>query len=375
MAEPLKSLVDRKVVRVLADALADSAQKHRATFDRTAFMRSANAGLDELELLARGRHVAAAMRKHLPKDLGEAITILVGALTAADDRSDGGTSSFRWLPFSAFLEAHGTAAWDKGLDACRELTQRFTSEWCIRPFLEARPAEVLAVLATWSTDPSEHVRRLCSEGTRTRIPWGRRLNGFIAEPHGVLALVEPMLDDPSEYVRRSVANNLNDLTKDHPALVLALCARAWTPADDNRRRLVRHALRSLIKAGDVRALELVDADVGRAAASVEVTGRVTPKRVALGERATATIVLVNHGEIDANLVVDLVVHYVKANGTTSPKVFKGKTFTLAAGARHELSRAVVFIDRSIRRHFAGVHRIDAKVNGRIVALGSTRLAR
>lgn len=381
MAEPFKNLVGEGVVRRLGQALARSARKAGVRFGRAAFEKAALEGLDDLELLARGRHIGRALRAELPQEIPEALGTVIGALEAASD-----TGSFEWLPISALVEAVGDEALaapasldDRGFEAClaacRALTQRFTAEWCIRPFLELREGPTLARLTEWTRDPSEHVRRLCSEGTRTRLPWGRRLDVFIARPAPVLALIEHLKDDESEYVRRSVANNLNDLSKDHPDRVIATCERWWKDGDTARRRLVKHALRTLVKKGDPQALAILGMDVAHAHAHVTVKGSVSPERVPIGGSARVSIHATNGGERAASVVIDLVVHYVKKSGKRGPKVFKGKTTSIAAGETIAFERTLSFVDVSIRKHEPGPHSIEAKVNGKLVPLGSVTLTR
>lgn len=387
MAEPFKNLLDATVVRTLARALAQSAKAQSAKalatpFDAAAFERDAVRGLAELELMSRARHIAAVMQRHLPPE--RAVAVLVGALGPALPGTDEVTGGFRWLPISAYLEAYALdapddaerrSAHDAGLAACHALTQRFTAEWCIRPFLEARPNETLATLTEWTRDPSPHVRRLCSEGTRTRLPWGRRLGVFIEQPQGVFALLEHLRDDESEYVRRSVANNLNDLSKDHPDLVIATCTRWWKDGDASRRRLVKHALRTLVKKGDPEALAILGVDVEHAHTHVAVTGSISPKRLPIGGAARVSITATNDGDRAASVVIDLVVHYVKKSGKSSPKVFKGKTTSIAAGGAISFERTLSFADVSIRKHEPGAHDIEAKVSGKIVPLGKVTLTR
>ena len=189
----------------------------------------------------------------------------------------------------------------------------------------------------------------------------------------MLALLEHLKDDASEYVRRSVANNLNDLAKDHPERVLETCARWSEGASVERRRLVSHALRTLVKRGDPRALRLLGMDVAHAHTHLDVQGRVTPRRVAIGGEVRVSITADNRGAKAARVVIDLVVHYVKKSGKTSPKVFKGKTLSIGAGETLSFERTIAFVDRSIRKHEPGVHHLEAKVNGKLVPLGSVRL--
>ncbi len=390
MPEPFKNLVSPPVVRGLGAAIGASASRRGAAFDRARFERTATRNLDALELLARGRHVAEALRAQLPREIPTALEVVIGALgeptSPSQPGSDGEGSSFRWLPVSALIERLGDdaladpsrlddASFEACLRACHALTQRFTAEWCVRPFLQARTEETLATLARWTRDPSEHVRRLCSEGSRTRLPWGRRLDVFIADPEPVLALIERLKDDDSEYVRRSVANSLNDLSKDHPDRVIATCGRWWKDGSAPRRKLVTHALRTLVKKGDPNALAILGVDVAHAHAHVEVRGSVSPKRAPIGGSARVSITATNSGDRAASVVIDLVVHYVKKSGKSSPKVFKGKTTSIAPGGAITFERTLSFVDVSIRKHEPGAHRIEAKVSGKLVPIGSVTLTR
>jgi 3-methyladenine DNA glycosylase AlkC len=88
--------------------------------------------------------------------------------------------------------------------------------------LSRDPERTLARLREWARDPHPHVRRLVSEGTRPRLPWAPRLVAFQKDPRPVLELLELLKDDPELLVRRSVANNLNDIGKDHPELLAAV---------------------------------------------------------------------------------------------------------------------------------------------------------
>ena len=382
--EPFKNLVAEPVVRGLGAAIAASARARGARFSRARFEADALHDLEGLELIARGAHVGEALRAQLPSEVPDALAIVIDAL----DR--GQLSGFGWLSISALIESIGDDARadsstldDQGFEACllacRALTQRFTAEWCVRPFLQLREEDTLARLTEWTRDPSEHVRRLCSEGTRTRLPWGRRLDVFIAKPAPVLALIERLKDDESEYVRRSVANSLNDLSKDHPDRVIEVCTRWWKDGESARRKLVKHALRTLVKKGDPRALGILGADVEHAHAHVTVTGSVTPKRVPIGGNARVAITAHNADAKDARVVIDLVVHYVKkrtkTSGKTSAKVFKGKTITIGGGESVSFERTLAFADVSIRKHEPGAHAIEAKVNGKLVPLGSVTLTR
>ncbi len=247
------------------DLIAESLSPHLPHFKRAAFIRRANTDLQTLTLTQRGTHIAAAIRDQAPADPAAALAAVVAALGPPQTATRGyGLRKFFYLPHSAFIAGYARQAHAAGLEACHALTRRFTAEWCVRPYLVARPRVTLAALRRWARDPNPHVRRLVSEGTRPRLPWGSRLTMFIDDPTPALALLEKLKDDPELYVRRSVANHLGDVAKDHPQRVFDLCER-WLQEStrlrgaertENRRWVVRHALRHPWKKGDPDARRL-----------------------------------------------------------------------------------------------------------------------
>lgn len=367
MAEPFKHLLGAAQVDWLAGRLAGA----WPAFPARRFRRAAKQGLEALELKARARHVADALEAALPEDKGRAFAVLMDAMEPPLAVTQGyGGSVFRYLPVSEYLERHALADVPAALRANYELTQRFSSEFCVRTLLLGAPGPTLKALRRWAEDGNPHVRRLVSEGTRPRLPWGRQLGPFIADPSPVLPLLERLRDDESEYVRRSVANNLNDIAKDHPGLVLELAARWLEGATAERRRLVEHGLRTLLKRGDARALALVGAGDAEA---LEVRAALAPKRVRLGERVTFSARLSNTSARPVHAVVEARVHFVKAKGT-SVKPFRVARVDVAAGATVEVSKALELRHRSVRTLFAGRHEVELQVNGVRRPLGAFVLA-
>jgi 3-methyladenine DNA glycosylase AlkC len=360
LATTLKSFFGRETVERIAATIA---AVHPA-FPAAAFVADATRGLARLELLARGEHVAAALRRHLPEDYSKAVRILEASLgpeLPGGELEGLGMAPFLYLPHVAFIRRWGLADFDASMRAQHALTRRFTAEWSIRPFLEAEPERTLAVLRRWAEDPSPHVRRLVSEGTRPRLPWAPRLRVFERDPRPALALLERLRDDPSSYVRRSVANHLNDVGKDHPDLLVDTCRRWLRGASPERRRLVAHALRSLVKRGHRGALALLGHG-GRPRIAV-VGALVEPARARVGEAVAFRATLASRARDAQRLAVDLAVHFVKANGAARPKVFKLRVVDLPGGGSVELRKRISLAQMSTRRHHAGVHEVDLLVNG------------
>ena len=363
MAPPLKLQFGAPVVERLATEISAV----YSAFDGGAFRRDALHGFEALELLDRGRHLGAALYRHLPADFASAIDILLATLPP-ERAGIGGMSSFFYLPHTEFVRQFGLPHLPESLRALHAMTQVFTGEFAIRPFLEHHPVGTLARLQRWATDASEHVRRLVSEGTRPRLPWAPRLRAFQRDPAPVLALLEMLREDPALYVRRSVANNLNDIGKDHPVLLVETATRWMEEATAERRWIVSHALRSSVKRGDASALAVLGFG-GKARLEV-VRSAITPARPVMGRMVDVTCTLRNPSRKAQRVVIDLRVHFVKANGGTTVKVFKVAVIDLAAGASIDLRKRISLADLTTRRHYPGHHLVELQMNGIPSPLGS-----
>ncbi|MBI4905637.1 MAG: DNA alkylation repair protein [Acidobacteria bacterium] len=251
---PLKDMMGRKLVSLIAESLAELIP----AFDARRFTKQATQGLANFELMDRAQRIADAMAAQLPSGFDDAAPILVQSFGPTRTNAlREGLATFYYLPHSQYIATYGVSRFDSGMNANYELTKRFTAEFSIRPFLIQHRDACLAMLRNWTRDPDQHVRRLVSEGTRPRLPWAMRLLEFQANPHLSLPLLEALKDDPELYVRRSVANHLGDIAKDHPALVFDVC-EAWlneTPSE-NRRWMIRHAVRHPAKKNHPRALAI-----------------------------------------------------------------------------------------------------------------------
>jgi 3-methyladenine DNA glycosylase AlkC len=303
------------------------------------------------------------MAEFLPADRARALELLLDSLPhmiRAQNPAAGSMDAFRFMPYVLFVADHGIEHFEPAMEAQYELTKVFTAEFSIRAYLVRYPEPTLDRLRQWTADPSEHVRRLVSEGTRPRLPWAPALTAFKADPAPVLDLLDLLIDDESEYVRRSVANNLNDISKDNPATAIAAAGRWWS-SDPARQRLVRHGLRTLVKMGDEEALGVLGY---RAGSSVRLVGmEVGPPEPRIGGQVRLAAELHNPGDSPESVLVDLRVHFVKADGTTRPKVFKGTEAVLGSGGSIVVSKTISVAQHTTRTHYSGQHRVEVLVNG------------
>ena len=340
-------------------------------FPADAFVNQIAPQLDGLEMKQRTTVFVQALRNHLPAGFANAWAVLEATLDAELAEGDGMfNDGWHHWPIAHFIEVFGLEDFDVGVRAMREITMRHTAEFAIRPFLIHHQDAMLAILHHWAEDENPHVRRLVSEGTRPRLPWAGRLHQFIEAPSLTLALLEKLKDDPSEYVRRSVSNHLNDIAKDHPQLVIQTCRRWWQDGSRERRWIVQRALRTLVKAGDPDALAVL----GYSPPQVTLHDfTVAPNPLKLGEKLNLSFTLQNKAANEQNLVIDFVIHFVKANGQTSGKVFKLKTAVLSPNQSLTIVKSHPIRPITTRTYYPGSHSVEIQVNGQRVGERSFEL--
>lgn len=374
--DAFKNLLNAALVRSTGTALA----RHAKTFDRKRFETLALAGLDDLEMKARAMQIADALEATLPARFDDACRIIESALAAPIDvddlagaRHDMSNGLAGWIvwPLGEFVARRGANDPERALAALHALTQRFSAEFAIRRFIVDHRALTLATMQRWTRDPSAHVRRLASEGSRPRLPWGLQLKSLIADPTPALPILAALQDDPSDYVRRSVANHLNDIAKDHPALVVDWVRRHLRDATPQHRALLAHASRTLVKQGHAGMLALWGAGT---AFEGRCTLKIGPTRVTVGDSVAMRLSLRSTSSAAQTLLIDYAVHHVKANGSTSAKVFKGWKLTLAAGESRTLSKQHSFKPVTTRRYHAGMHSIEMSINGSVSAQARLNLS-
>lgn len=348
----LKDLLGPAAIATIADAGAATSGR----FDRAAFLSAALDGLDDLTVMERVRHIADALRPALPTGYPAALAMIC-------DMAPRLTHAFQAMAITEYVPRFGLAEVDRSLAALAALTRFGTAEFAIRPFLAQDPAGTLAVMRGWCEDANAHVRRLASEGSRPRLPWGTRIAAFRQDPTLAAPILDALRADPSAYVRKSVANHLNDIGKDRPDWLVDRLSR-W-PVDDPRTAwIVRHALRTRIKQGDRSALALVGA--GEEARVVVERFAITPAAIRLGDMIEIRVELRSTTEATQRLVIDYRLHYVRPGGRRAAKVFKFRTLDLPP-AGVTLSTRQTIRDFSTRRHHPGHHAVELLVNGRLLA--------
>jgi 3-methyladenine DNA glycosylase AlkC len=361
-----KHLINGEKVTILGERLAGVIPG----FDRAGFEAAANKGLEGMELKARVAHVAQALHPHLDPDVPTAMGQLLASMGPPLVGAEGVTGSIMDWPLLHWVQTHGVEHPEQALPTLREMTRRFSAEFAVRPLLNHDLQGTIDVLLGWLDHPDLHVRRWLSEGTRPRLPWGGNIKALQRDPRPALPILEALYRDPEEYVRRSVANHLNDISKDHPEIAVEIAGRWWNPDSKQITKLVKHALRGLIKAGHPGALAVLGYGPPT---GLEVALRLEPATVAIGSKLTVHVALTNTSATELALLLDYAVHYRRKSPGLSRKVFKWTTRTLAPGATLEITKNQAMKHASIRRLFPGEHHVEILANGQSMGMAGFEL--
>lgn len=351
MAEPLKNVYTRTYIeRLEVELIASGADFAIGDFCGAAMAK----GWHELELRERTTRLRECLNEFLPDDYLQALPIILKAA-----KTFGG---FEGLFFPEYVEAYGQDFWEESMEALEILTTYSSAEFAIRPFLEKDPEGGVEQMLSWSLHSNEHVRRLASEGIRPRLPWASQLKYFKENPHPILTILENLKEDESLYVRKSVANNLNDISKDHPLLALKK-AKEWLKGDHPHTRwIIKHGLRTLLKAGKPEALKIFG--YGERNSFEAEPFDLLQKHLSVGEELSFDFTLDVAKE--GLFRFEYAIHFLKKNGCFTKKVFKITERELEIGT-YEIDKTHSFKKINTRVFYEGLHFVEPIVNG--VSLG------
>jgi 3-methyladenine DNA glycosylase AlkC len=344
--------------------LGASIKEFSPGFDKPAFRQQVYSDdWESKELKEKMHHITHCLGDALPEDYPTALNILRDVAPRF--------GGFDAMIFPDFVEKYGLDHWDLSFQALELFTGLCSSEFAIRPFLAKDPERGMKHMNDWAQSDNFHVRRLASEGCRPRLPWAMALNVFKKDPGLVLQLLEKLKDDPEEYVRKSVANNLNDISKDHPGKVMDVCER-WSGNSKNTDWIVKRACRTLLKEGNTRALLLFgfgDPDQ----ILVEDLSFDRPS-LKVGEELHFSFVLELKAKGAHKVRLEYGVDFVKAGGKVSRKIFQIREAKYQTG-KHTIKRKQSFKDLSTRKHYPGTHQLVILVNSIEKAAASIDLLR
>lgn len=361
------SLKDHLFNKKKVEYLAQQIHSVYPTFPKQVFIRDVVHKFPQLELKERIRWIQENLFIHLPKEFNKAVTIILRSLPPPCDPSkkDNDFGDFIFAPYNLYVAVHGCNRTNlhTSLNALKEITQRFSAEDAIRPFLNTYQKETLATLKKWTKDPHYHVRRLVSEGTRPKLPWAEKIS---VDHNKAIPFLDKLYTDETRFVTRSVANHMNDISKIDPALCIKTLERWKQEHAQDKKELqfiIKHSLRTLIKKGDPQAMKLLGFSP-----SPKITVsplHITKKSVAIGESLEFSFTVT--AKKSESLVIDYIVHFKTKNNKLSPKVYKLKQIALTSGDKITVEKKHLFKkNMSTRSFYPGEHKIQIQINGQIV---------
>ena len=353
MAEPLKNLFDANLINSIGIAVKNEYRLFKLdTFVADVFDQE----WKNKELKQRLTHVTICLHKNIPLTYVAQIEIL----TSIAPNFTGFTALF----FPEFVSTFGLDDYNVSIKALAYFTKYSSSEFAVRNFIVLYPDKMLKQHLIWAKDKNHHVRRLASEGIRPRLPWAMALTQFKKDPTPIIPILELLKADESEYVRKSVANCLNDISKDNPEILLQI-VKKWKGNDKNTDWIIKHASRGLLKKGSIQALQLFGLNHQL---NVEVLNLMLNKlALKIGETLSFETTVYLNENAAQQIRMEYNIYYMKSNGKTSPKIFQIGTYQVKPKQHLTLKRSHKFIELSTRKHYPGEHVLALVINGKEVA--------
>jgi len=343
------------------DQLANDIKKVYKTFDDKKFIKLIfESQWKNFELKERMHHTAKCIHQLMPEKYEEALKILLKVITIERSKHP---QFFEDMFFADYVEMYGIDFPDKSIPALGVITQYSSSEFAVRPFIIKYPELSMKYMLEWTNHLNHHVRRFASEGCRPRLPWAIALPGFKKNPSPILPVLETLKDDESEYVRRSVANNLNDISKDHPEIVLSI-GKKWIGKSKNTDWVLKHALRTLLKRGNPDAMKLFGFNDAKNFKIEKFS--LSENKIEVGNALSFSFRLENTGSKILKLRIEYNIYYVKAKGKISKKIFQITEEDFKPGESVLFKKKQSFKDMTTRKHNPGKHKLGIVINGREV---------
>jgi 3-methyladenine DNA glycosylase AlkC len=321
------------------------------------------------ELKDRMRHTSFVLSHFFPKDFKKTATLIENIIKQLRQQKIT-ESSLEFMFFPDYIEKYGIDHYDVSVKLMEFVTQFTSCEYAVRPFIIKYGDKMITQMHQWSLHENVHVRRLASEGIRPRLPWAIAIPTLKKDPAGILPLLENLKNDPSEYVRRSVANNLNDITKDHPHIVLKI-AKQWKGISKETDALIKHASRTLLKQGNKEILKYYGLHDNT---KIEVTHfKIKTPKVKIGDYLSFSFSIKNSGNKEKSLRIEYAIHYLLKNGQHYKKVFKISERQIAKNESLHFEKRHSFKLITTRKYYPGQHKISVIINGQELKTGKFEL--
>lgn len=356
MAELFKNLYSKEFYNNFSEVLGEVI----LSFDKDRFIKSIYTGdWDTKELKGRMRHTAIVLHDFLPADFGEGSDKIIEIINKLRELGYN-NMALEFMFFPEYIERYGIDDFDTSVKLIEFVTQFTSCEFAVRPFILKYEDKMIKQMLRWSTHESEMVRRLASEGCRPRLPWAMALPALKADPTPILPILENLKNDPSQWVRKSVANNLNDISKDNPELTLAI-AHNWRGISKETDKIIKHACRTLLKQGHPEILQYYGLhDSGDITLS---DFKIVTSVVKIEEDLIFSFRLTNNEKQMRTVRIEYGLYFVRQNNKLSKKVFKISERQINAGESIDILKKHSFKLITTRRYYPGEHKLSVIING------------
>ncbi len=346
MAEQLKNVYTKDYIKNLAFKIKENYQEFEIdNFINAIFEQS----WENLELKARMRHIAIIINKYLPLSYSKQLEVLKPV------SKDFG--SFEAMFFQDFVEVFGINDFENSMKALEVFTIDSSSEFAIRQFILKYEDKTMNQMKLWAKSQNVHLRRLSCEGCRPRLPWAVALPLFKQNPTKALEIIELLKNDKNLYVQKSVANNLNDISKDNPNLVIDFVKQNIGKTKELD-WICKHASRTLLKKGNSEILGLFSFDKSH---HINLTNFCYDKTILLNDDFNFSFEI-NSNEMIGNIRVEYVIYYLKSNNIHNKKVFMISQNDIKSSSKKFIKKQS-FKNMTTRKHYLGKHFIAILING------------
>lgn len=366
MATPLKEYYNDRFYDYFIDVFTEI----YSAFDGKKFKKEIySAPWAELELKERMKKSADALAAQLPDDFKKAAALVI-KFTDHWHKTKRGGFGLEMLFVCDYIERYGIHDVETSIKALEKITTVSSAEFAVRPFLVEYPEKMYTQMLAWAKHEHFLVRRLASEGFRPRLPWGMALAALKKDPAPILPVLEILKNDTADTVRLSVSNNLNDISKDNPVLVLGILQR-WKNGDTQRERIIRHAARTLLKQGNEDALGLFGTSDTK---GLEVTpGKKLATQINRNEKLTMMAEIANTSSKEKKIRLEYAIYFLLKNGEYGKKVFQIGHKVLQGNSKISVIKSHHFKPITTRTYYTGVHKASLIVNGKEFGLGTFTL--
>lgn len=356
MAELLKNMYNKAFFEGFSKALKNV----KPDFNSASFLKHIyDTEWEQRELKQRMRHITVVLKQHLYNAFDDNVQTILRLIAHLENQGiKEKTIEFMFLP--DFIEHYGLAHYDTSVKAMERISQFTSCEFAVRPFIITYPTKMIPQMQLWANHKHHMVRRLATEGCRPRLPWAMAIPSLKADPKPILPILELLKNDASETVRRSVANNLNDISKDHPNTVLTL-AKKWQDQTQSTDWVIKHGCRTLLKQGHQEAMKLFGFG---SVEKIKINQlKIKNPKVAIGGVLAFEFQLENTSETDTKIRIEYGIYYQKANGALAKKVFKISEKNYPKQSKTSITRKQSFKPITTRKFYVGKHQLSIIING------------